>query len=128
MSSTVQTQTPETGGRVVLLNALPINAFEKEAILVVRPVTVDHVKSLIQSEKFVSYIGHESTAKLLSQLLGVNVPTNRAFYKAQDGDILVIVVPKQRLPEGKVLNQEEIQKMLQEGKIGFYIVTVMMGR
>ena len=39
-----------------------------------------------------------------------------------EGDKALIIQPMQRLEEGKILSDEEITKMLNEGKIAFYKV------
>lgn len=63
------------------------------------------------SEPFTSAIGHESTAKILSVLLGQKIPANRAAIKMQPGDRALVFRLKARPSEGKILNQEEIEEI-----------------
>lgn len=71
------------------------------------PLTTGQAKTLLRSE-FVSAIGHESTAKLLSHVLGQEIAVNRIQVTLQVGDVAIIFRLKQRLPEGKVLNETEL--------------------
>ena len=83
--------------KLVLLNALvpPRN----EGVLAVSPpLTIDEVKEIVaKAEAIESYIGHQSTAELLTKLLGVKVECNRAMYNPQPDDYALIVRLKKRL-------------------------------
>jgi hypothetical protein len=70
----------------------------------------------------VSAIGHEATAKLLTELLYYEVPVNRISVEFQDRDVALVVKLKQRLEEGKVLNKEELDEMIKSGMIEFGFV------
>jgi hypothetical protein len=99
---------------IYVLNTLviPIDFERYERVTVkIRKASVEEVRRLLQSNQFVSAVGHQATAVLLTQLLGVEVPMNRITIKAQPGDILVHFVLKERLPEGKVLSYEELQQL-----------------
>lgn len=62
--------------------------------------------------KVLSIVGHESTAKLFSEVLGIDVPVNRTNYTFRSGDKLIVGVPNTaRLPEGKVLSKEELETL-----------------
>ena len=62
-----------------------------------RPIMLEDVKALIKDKEILSFIGHEATAKLLSQLLLSEVPTNRTMYDPRPGDIAIVVRLKKRL-------------------------------
>jgi len=100
---------------VYILNTLviPID-FEKHAQVMVkiRKATVEEVRQLLSRYGFISAIGHQATADLLTSLLGIEVPFNRVTIKAKPGDILVHYVLKERIPEGRVLTLDEL-KLLQ---------------
>jgi hypothetical protein len=105
---------------IYLLNSLivPVDFRKHERVSVtMRYATIDEVRQLLRQE-FVSAIGHESTATLLSQLLGINVPMNRIAISAAPGDVLVhfVLSLRTRLPEGRVLSEEELRQ------IDFYFV------
>ena len=76
--------------KLILLNAVvaPLGPM----FMFYEPVDVETaVEVLRRGAKIESFIGHESTAKLLSELSGRNIPFNRAIYIPQRGDITLIV-------------------------------------
>jgi hypothetical protein len=95
------------------------NAFSLEMVptttgmvyLRVREIDTQTASTLLRSQPFISAIGHESTAKLLSEILGVDIPVNRIQLQLQKGDVLVVVQLLTRLEEGRVLTKEELQKI-----------------
>ena len=58
-----------------------------------------------------SAIGHESTAEILTELLGVNVPVNRQNYVQGINDKAIVFKLKTRAPEGVILNREQIEEI-----------------
>ena len=60
---------------------------------------------------FTSAIGHESTAKVISTILGIDVKFNRISVATKSGDRQVIFKLNQRAPEGKILSIEEINEI-----------------
>jgi hypothetical protein len=100
-------------GKVYLLNSLitPIN-FDKfsNAKISFRRVDVETVKRIL-SDGFISAVGHEATAQLLSKLLGVHVPLNRSQIFMEKGDKAIHFFLKQRLPGGVVLDEAELAKL-----------------
>jgi hypothetical protein len=98
---------------VYLLNSLivPIDFSKLASVWVrMRKAEVDEVRQLL-SQGFVSAIGHEGTARLLTELLGVQVPYNRVSVSLQPGDVAIHFVLRARLPEGKILSYEELQNL-----------------
>jgi hypothetical protein len=89
------------------------------------PISLGEVKALLQ-QGFVSAVGHESTAKVLSSLLGTEVPFNRAQISIKEGDVIVSFQFLVRLPEGKVLGDDEVFALYNEGKIKFFRVEVIL--
>ena len=83
---------------------------EKGVRLTQRKITVSEAKEILK-EGFISAIGHESTANLLTRLLGIEVPVNRVQVFLGPCDKAVSFVLKVRLPEGKVLTDEEIAQV-----------------
>lgn len=96
---------------VYLLNALivPID-FEKhpQVTIRIRKATVEEVRQLL-SHGFISAIGHQATADLLTTLIGIEIPYNRVTIKAKPGDKLVHFVLRERIPEGRVLTLDELK-------------------
>jgi hypothetical protein len=59
------------------LSMISPSLLEGGAIIKASPISLGELKALLK-EGFVSAVGHESTAKVLSKLLGTDVPFNRA--------------------------------------------------
>jgi hypothetical protein len=111
----IEHYTPKKIKRLILLNAMVLP--KKPMIIVSEPTTLNNVKALISiAEKVESYIGHESTARLLSELLSIEVPVNRGEYTPEVGDIAIVVRLKRRLerPGDVSVKLEDIE---------FYIVS-----
>lgn len=75
------------------------------------PATLDEVRTRIATSEWQSAIGHESTAQILTDLLGVDVPVNRMQYSQQPGEIAVVFKLKARAPEGVILTRAEIEEI-----------------
>ncbi|ANE56543.1 STIV orfB116 family protein [Methylomonas sp. DH-1] len=80
------------------------------------PLTVSDVKEIL-GRGFVSAIGHDASAKVLSQILNILIPVNRVSIRMQAGDEAIILRLLQRLPEGKVLDETELNSL--EFELGF---------
>jgi len=97
-----------------ILNTLitPIN-FDHTDQLVVRfqKISLEEAREILKKEEWKSVVGHEGTAKLLSELLGLEIPFNRETVYFKRGDKAIHFFLKQRLPEGAVLSKEEIEKL-----------------
>jgi hypothetical protein len=98
---------------VYLLNSLivPIDFTRHSVVWVrMRQTTVEEVRDLLKN-CWESAVGHEATASLLSKILGVEVPMRRVPIYAKPGDVLVHFGLRTRLPEGRVLSEEELQQL-----------------
>ena len=92
----------EYSGRVVLLNALvPYNGFiyVDGADIYLAHDLVHGARARLRPVE--SYIGHESTAQLLSKTLGFEVKVNRGIYTPQQGDVALVFRLRGR-PQGDV--------------------------
>ena len=98
-------------------------------IIIAREVTLEEARELATNAsaegRLKSIIGHESTAKLATQLLGMAVACRREAVQLQPGDELVVLQVLQRLPVGKVLTEEELSDLLEQVRIRFYHVRVL---
>jgi hypothetical protein len=66
---------------------------EGGAIIKASPISLGEVKALLK-EGFVSAVGHESTARVLSSLLGTDVPFNRAQISIKiTGQVIAALCP-----------------------------------
>jgi len=106
------------------LSMIVPSLLEKGAIIKASPISLGEVKALIK-EGFISAVGHESTARVLGRLLGVEVPFNRVQISVEEGDVIISFQFLVRLPEGKVLGDDEVLALYNEGKIKFFRVEVI---
>jgi len=74
-------------------------------------ISLDYAKELLSFGDFVSAIGHEATANLLSKITGAKIPVNRVRIEMEPGDIAIVFRVLTRLPEGKILTEEELEKI-----------------
>jgi hypothetical protein len=99
---------------IYLLNTLvvPVDFDTVDEVNVkLRRISVDEARELLRREPFVSAIGHEGSAKVLSELLNTEIPMNRVSVFMQSGDKGLHFFLKRRLPEGVVLTAEELSKL-----------------
>jgi len=105
-------------GRMYLLSTgyVPVDLEKWRRIVVVqRIVSVQEARQLL-ANGFVSAVGHQSTAEIMSQVLGIPVPYCRAQVYLEPGDQAICFILKARPPEGRVLSKEELES------IGYYFI------
>ncbi len=108
---------------ISISNALAINMLPFGGELKITPVTLEYIKELTNDKVIKSYVGHPATARLLSSLLGVEVPVNREMFSFNWQDNTLIVFSMMvRLPEGKELAEGEIMELYNKGLLKFYVV------
>jgi len=111
--------------KVIFLNALVPNSTEP-TIMITLPTSMENIKELVRKAKVVeSYIGHEATARLLSEMLGVDIPMSRAMYTPQNLDLAIVARLKRRLekPEDvKNVKPEDIELLLIRYYTNVYVV------
>lgn len=73
------------------------------------PLTLDAARQYLTGG-FRSAIGHGASAHFLSGLLGLEVPINRIAVTMARGDAALVLRLKERLPEGKVLDAQELAR------------------
>jgi len=75
----------------------------REAKISVKKLSVDQVCLKLQ-ETFVSAIGHESTARFLSELFGVYIPYNRFNLRINDSDSVIVAQYVKGRLNGELIN------------------------
>jgi hypothetical protein len=91
---------------------VPIDWNKYNAIMVkMTKISIDDVRKILQASKWVSVIGHEATAKVLTQLLGIEIPMNRIVVKMEPWDEGIHFVLATRLPEGRILTEDELRQL-----------------
>jgi hypothetical protein len=102
---------------------LGVNLPPEGLTLRVRPLTLEEVLSLLRGG-FISAVGHQATAEILTDLLGVEVPFNRAAITMREGDSLIVFQLRVRLEEGRILTREEVLSLYEGGQASFWLVEV----
>jgi hypothetical protein len=93
----------------------------KEVLLKIKEVDLETVKSMLKAQPFMSAVGHESTARVLSKLLDIEIPFSRVPIKLQQRDKLIVFQLLTRLEEGRVLSEEELKQL----QYKFFVVEVV---
>jgi hypothetical protein len=107
--------------RLYIANAFSLGMLPGEVYLRVKEIDAQTTSEILKSQQFISAVGHESTAKLLTALLGVEIPYNRIQVRLQKGDRLLVFQLLTRLEEGRVLDENELRRLPHK----FYIVEVV---
>ncbi|MBS4538402.1 DUF1874 domain-containing protein [Clostridium sp. D2Q-11] len=68
-------------------------------------------RNMIKDHGFISAIGHEATAEILSEILEMKVPRNRIEFHQKIGQYAIVLKMKERAPEGKILTRYEMEKI-----------------
>ena len=111
--------------KLFLSNAFSLGMLPQEGLtLRVRPVSLEEVKNLL-GEGFISAVGHSATAQLLTTLLGLTVEAQRVAIKMSRGDRLIVFQLGVRLEEGRILNEEEVRALYEQGLASFWLVEVL---
>lgn len=74
------------------------------------PLSVDEARTVIDGG-FRSAVGHETSAALLSRLLQTEIPASRIRASFEVGDRALVFRLLERLPEGVVLDAEQLDTL-----------------
>ena len=98
--------------RVVVGNSFSLNMLGGDATISCKRINKDEfIERIREAQELVSVIGHQGTAELVSVLSGVRVEVNRVNFTLKDNDVLLVVVLRERLGEGVVLNKSEAERV-----------------
>ncbi len=75
------------------------------------PLALDTARAMLHGHEVISAIGHAATAQLLSDLLERPVAMNRSAVQLQPGDHALVFRLTQRLPEGHILDLDELRAL-----------------
>lgn len=70
---------------------------------------LEEARSLVRADRYFSVIGHQATAEILTDLLGVEVPMNRIAYEQPVGEVALVFKLKGRPPEGVILDRAGVE-------------------
>jgi len=113
-------------GNVYLTNTFSIAMLPtKEVQINFKPIKFEEAKRILETKNVISYISHQSTAQVLSELLKREIPLNRSNLKLNKGDTLIVFQIYQRPKEGQIFSVEELRDILEKGNYGFWKVEVL---
>lgn len=100
--------------RLIIANAFALGMIPglrdfNPAVIGVIPVTAYAARRIVDRARqngvqIVSAVGHQATADLYTRLLGHHVPYNRVAVQLVAGDLLLVGILGDRLPDGVVLD------------------------
>ncbi|GAB6944194.1 hypothetical protein [Vulcanisaeta sp. JCM 14467] len=101
-------------GRLVILNALPLNAFGAgEFMLRVRRVGFGELPALAGAHgSVIHYVRHRATVSLLSKYLPLNPSLNPDKYEVGDTLLVVVLKSPQRGQEVDTLTEGDVELFL----------------
>ena len=74
-------------------------------------ITLEQAQDLVHNNDILSAVGHQSTADILTTLLGTTIPMNRIMFEQQEGQKALVFKLLGRPEEGKILTQQEIEQI-----------------
>lgn len=74
-------------------------------------ITLDEAKDLVLSNDLDSAVGHQSTAEIMTTLLGVEIAVNRQMFCQQTGQRALVFKLNGRPEEGKIFTAEQIEEI-----------------
>ena len=77
----------------------------------VKTIDLNTAKALVTSNSLDSAVGHQSTADVMTTLLGVNVPMNRQEFAQKIGQQALVFKLNQRPQEGHIMSAAEIEEV-----------------
>ena len=105
---------------VYLSNAFSLSMLRgKEINIKIKEIDKDTAKRYLA--EYISTVGHEGTAEFLRKILKIDIPAERRQINLEKGDILIVFQLLQRLPEGKILSEKEINQIPYK----FYMVQII---
>ncbi len=74
------------------------------------PLSVDRVRQLL-ADDYISALGHEATAKFVSEVLGIPCKFNRISVRLDVGDCAIVFRLLGRMEEGEILDLDRLQQL-----------------
>ena len=80
-------------------------------IFELKDITLQEAQQLVKDNNILSAVGHQSTADILTTLLGTEIPMNRIMFEQEVGQKCLVFKLNGRPEEGKILTQQEIEEI-----------------
>ena len=114
-------------GKTYLANAFSISMIKDFPVSVVFDKLDDQefcirLQIRLDEGDLINAIGNDSIVSLINRLCDVELTKNKVEVKLERGDVALLILVNDRLPEGRLLSGDEIMDMLSKGKIVFYEV------
>lgn len=77
----------------------------------VEDISVEAARNLVHQCGYISAIGHEAAAHVLSKMLAIDAPMNRIQFHQAIGQKAIALKLRQRPPEGTILDQAEMERV-----------------
>jgi hypothetical protein len=91
------------------LAVLNTSILTTEGTFTLKDITLEEARNLVTENEILSAVGHQSTADILTTLLGTEVPMNRIRFAQETGQKALVFKLNGRPEEGKILTAEEIE-------------------
>ena len=97
-------------GKLALLNTSILTTAGAYRLI---DITLDDARRIVSDHagNLDSAIGHQSTAEVMTTLLGTEIPVNRQMFTQEVGQAALVFKLNGRPPEGKILTVEEIEEI-----------------
>lgn len=77
----------------------------------ISPITLGAAQELVRLHEYTSAVGHQSTAEVMTELLGQPVAMNRLAVQPAEGDYFLCFKLNTRPPEGAVLTRPQLEEL-----------------
>ena len=84
----------------IISNAFSLNMIEKDCTITLKNISLNEVLGTLSTYKFKSIVGHNDTAVLFSNVLGLHIPCNRETFILKNETLIVGQYKGPRLEEG----------------------------
>lgn len=74
-------------------------------------IDLNCAKEFLKQNGYISAIGHDATAEIMSELLGYHIPMNRIQFQQEVGQIAIVFKLNKRPPEGEILNRKQVEEI-----------------
>lgn len=74
-------------------------------------ITLEKARTMVRENDIDSSVGHQSTAEIMTALLGTEIPMNRQLFQQQPEQKALVFKLNGRPEEGKILTAEEIEQI-----------------
>jgi len=100
--------TKDTNLPIVLFNGTVATT---NGLYSIKDIDIETAKMFIEQNGFISAIGHEATAEIMSELLEQDIQMNRIQFHQEVGQKAIAFKLNERPVEGAVLNKEEVESI-----------------